>query len=43
MYLRIIDETINYPYTIKELREEYINVSLPAELSEDNLIEWGIY
>ena len=43
MYLRIIDETINYPYTIKELREAYPNVSLPAELSEENLIEWGIY
>jgi hypothetical protein len=43
MYLRIIDETINYPYTIKELREAYPNVSLPAELSEEALSEWGVY
>jgi hypothetical protein len=43
MYLRIIDETINYPYTIKELREAYPNVSLPAELSEETLSEWDVY
>jgi hypothetical protein len=43
MYLRIIDEIINYPYTIKELREAYPNVSLPAELSEENLIDWDMY
>ena len=43
MYLRIIDETINYPYTIKELREAYPNVSLPAELSEEALIDWDMY
>jgi hypothetical protein len=43
MYLRIINETINYPYTIKELREAYPNVSLPAELSEEALSEWGVY
>jgi hypothetical protein len=43
MYLRIINETINYPYTIKELREAYPNVSLPAELSEEALSDWGVY
>jgi hypothetical protein len=43
MYLRIIDETINYPYTIKELREAYPNVSLPAELSEEALSDWDVY
>jgi hypothetical protein len=43
MYLRIIDEIINYPYTIKELREAYPNVSLPAELSEEALSDWGMY
>jgi hypothetical protein len=43
MYLRIIDETINYPYTIKELREAYPNVSLPAQLSDDSLSDWGVY
>ena len=43
MYLRIIDETINYPYTIKELRNAYPNVSLPAELTDSVLIEWDMY
>jgi hypothetical protein len=43
MYLRIIDETINYPYTIKELRQAYPNVSLPAELSDENLMDWDMY
>jgi hypothetical protein len=43
MYLRIIDETINYPYTIKELREAYPNVSLPAELSDESLVEWDMH
>jgi hypothetical protein len=43
MYLRIIDDTINYPYTINQLRESYPNVSLPAELSNESLIEWDMY
>jgi hypothetical protein len=43
MYLRIIDEIINYPYTIKDLREAYPNVSLPAELSEEALSDWDVY
>jgi hypothetical protein len=43
MYLRIIEDTINYPYTILQLREAYPNVSLPAELSDEALIEWDMY
>jgi len=43
MYLRIIDETINYPYSIPQLREAYPNVSLPAELTNESLIEWDMY
>jgi hypothetical protein len=43
MYLRIIDETINYPYSIPQLREAYPNVSLPAELTNVSLIEWDMY
>ena len=43
MYLRIIDETINYPYSISELRAAYPNVSLPAELSDEALNEWDMY
>ena len=43
MYLRIIDETINYPYSIPQLRQAFPNVSLPAELSDESLIEWDMY
>ena len=43
MYLRIIDETINYPYSIPQLREAYPNVSLPAQLTDESLIEWDMY
>ena len=43
MYLRIIDETITYPYSIPQLREAYPNVSLPAELSDESLDDWDMY
>ena len=43
MYLRIIEENINYPYSVNNLRESYPNVSLPAELSDEALIEWDMY
>jgi hypothetical protein len=43
MYLRIIEENINYPYSVNDLRESYPNVSLPAELSDTALMEWDMY
>lgn len=43
MYLRIIDDTINYPYDTNKLRESYPNVSLPAELTDILLVEWDMY
>ena len=43
MYLRIIDEIINYPYSISQLRNAYPNVSLPAELTNSVLIDWDMY
>ncbi len=43
MYLRIIDNTINYPYSIPQLREAYPNVSLPAELTDSVLIDWDVH
>lgn len=43
MYLRIINDTINYPYTINELREAYPNVSLPSTITDNSLIEWDMY
>jgi hypothetical protein len=43
MYLRIIEENINYPYSVTQLRESYPNVSLPAELSDEALVEWDMH
>jgi hypothetical protein len=43
MYLRIIDDTIHYPYSIPELREAHPNVSFPNELTNEFLSEWGTY
>jgi len=43
MYLRIINDTINYPYTINELRNSYPNTSLPSELTDEALIKWDMY
>ena len=43
MYLRIIDETINYPYSIPQLRAAYPNVSLPSQLTDESLVEWDMY
>jgi hypothetical protein len=43
MYLRILNNTTTYPYTIKELRESLPNVSLPANLTNEQLVEWDMY
>ena len=43
MYLRIIDEAINYPYSIPQLRASHPNVSFPANLTNEILVEWGMY
>lgn len=43
MYLRIINEIINYPYSITDLRTSYPNVSFPANITNEILAEWGMY
>ena len=43
MYLRIIDDTIHYPYDINTLRESYPNISFPENLTNEVLLEWGMY
>lgn len=43
MYLRIINNNITYPYSLKNLREEYPNISFPSEPSEQMIIEWDMY
>jgi hypothetical protein len=43
MYLRIINDTIEYPYDILKLREAYPNVSLPENLTDEALVEWDMH
>lgn len=43
MYLRIINDTINYPYSFQQLREAYPNVSFPEFVNDDILAEWGMH
>ena len=43
MYLRIINNTPHYPYSITELRNSYPNVSLPENISDEALVEWDMY
>jgi hypothetical protein len=43
MYLRIIEDTIYYPYDIITLRQSHPNVSFPENLTNEILLEWGVY
>lgn len=43
MYLRIIDDIINYPYDIITLRKSHPNVSFPVNLTNEVLAEWSMY
>jgi hypothetical protein len=43
MYLKFSNDTITYPYTIQQLREDNSNVSFPAEMSNQFLAEWDIF
>lgn len=43
MYLRIINETIEYPYSVTQLRKDAYNVSFPENISDSTLEEYGVY
>jgi hypothetical protein len=43
MYLRIINNEINYPYSLQILREDNPHTSLPIEMTESLMAEWDIY
>jgi hypothetical protein len=43
MYLRIIEDTIYYPYDVLTLRQAHPNVSFPENLNNEILLEWGMY
>lgn len=43
MHLRIINGTIEYPYTLLELRRDKYNVSFPQTIPDDILGEFDMY
>ena len=43
MYLRIIEENIEYPYSVEQLRKDAYNVSFPETISDSTLGEYGLY
>ena len=43
MYLRIIDNNIVYPYSLKRLREDNPRVSFPSEFTEAVMNEYDIF
>jgi hypothetical protein len=42
MYLRIINNEINYPYSLQKLREDNPNTSFPSEMTENLMLELDI-
>jgi hypothetical protein len=42
MYLRIINNEINYPYSLQKLREDNPNTSFPSEMTESLMMELDI-
>jgi hypothetical protein len=43
MYLRIINNTITYPYSLEKLREDNPRTSFPSEMTENLMGEFNIY
>ena len=43
MYLRIINNEISYPYTIKDLKAAHRNITFPNELGDETMVEFGLY
>lgn len=41
--LKIIDNQITYPYSIRQLKRDNPQVSFPREMPEERLAEWGVY
>ena len=43
MYLRIINNEINYPYSLQKLREDNPRSSFPSEMTEELMREFDIH
>ena len=43
MYLRIINNEISYPYTIKDLKAAHRNITFPNEIGKETMTQFGLY
>jgi hypothetical protein len=44
MYVKTLNNEIqDFPYSLKNLKEDNPNTSFPAKLSDEILAEWGVY
>lgn len=44
MYVKTLNNEIqNFPYSLKDLKEDNPNTSFPAKLSDEMLAEWDVY
>jgi hypothetical protein len=43
MYLRITNNEISYPYTIKDLKAAHRNITFPNEIGEETMTQFGLY
>ena len=43
MYLRIINNEISYPYTIKDLKAAHRNITFPNEIGEETMTQFDLY
>jgi hypothetical protein len=41
--LKIIDNQITYPYSIRQLRRDNPQVSFPRDIPDERLADWGVY
>jgi hypothetical protein len=42
-YLRIKNESIEYPYSLENLRKDEYNISFPSDLTNEILVEYNVY
>ena len=42
-YLRIKTESIEYPYSLENLRKDEYNISFPSDLTNEILVEYNVY
>jgi hypothetical protein len=43
IYVKVFNGTVNFPYTISQLKKDNPNVSLPANLTENMLAEFNVF